>query len=260
MGCSPWAKHGQAFIKSANISQPPGENTSQGFSWLSGTWTPERRLVLLFFGDLDAPKKMVKGDAGQLDMLLCRPLWSSVGYVRSFIPAFDVVVLLGSLGSGQVFWCKLSFWLFVHEVGNWLVHTCSQSQKKQPTFITSNLLINLLSSASPSFYPWVAGCFFLLIFWGETWWIRIPHPRFGAFGAGVFWRTLPHWDPLVMLRSWAIHPPQEDQKMASSSIERCMDWAQRTERWKKPTATGYNWIYSIYITGYNWIYSVYIYI
>jgi len=56
---------GQAFIKSANISQPPGENTSQGFSWLSGTWTPERRLVLLFFRGLDAPKKMVKGDAGQ---------------------------------------------------------------------------------------------------------------------------------------------------------------------------------------------------
>ena len=44
------------------ISQPPGENPSRGFSWLSGTWTPgTRRLVLLFFGGLDAPNKMVKG-------------------------------------------------------------------------------------------------------------------------------------------------------------------------------------------------------
>ena len=77
-------------IKSANICsyfKPPGENTSQGFSWLSGTWTPERRLVLLFVGGLDTPSNLVKH-----------------GKTESFffyIALYDLM-LICSLGSGQL--------------------------------------------------------------------------------------------------------------------------------------------------------------
>jgi hypothetical protein len=69
-----------------------------------------------------------------------------------------------------------------------------------------------------------------------------PHPR------KAFWRTLPHWDPLVMLQSWAIHPPWEAQSKIGIFIDLDAFWALRTM--ERPTATEYNYI----ITGYNWIY------
>jgi hypothetical protein len=55
-----------------------------------------------------------------------------------------------------------------------------------------------------------------------------PHPR------KAFWRTLPHWDPLVMLQSWAIHPPWEAQSKIGIFIDLDAFWALRTM--ERPTA------------------------